>query len=137
MIIKNKDDIETALLCAKSDILGKLLNCKDGVLIEISEFKPKRTNPQNNFYWANVKDITEILRAYNVKKIFLGFELLMTDEDVHQLNKMQFNIDTTKKLSKKEFCDFMESLFAFWITETKGKWQPKELTRGYLERTGL
>ena len=137
MIIKNKDDIETALLCAKSDILGKLLNCKDGVLIEISEFKPKRTDLQNNFYWANVRDITDILRAYNIKKTIMGFKLLLTDEDVHEINKQVFNIKTTTKLSKKEFCDFMDSLFAFWIKKTKGKWQPKELTRGYLERTGL
>ena len=137
MIIKNKDDIETALLCAKSDILGKLLNCKDGVLIEISEFKPKRTDLQNNFYWANVRDITDILRAYNIKKTIMGFKLLLTDEDVHEINKQVFNIKTTTKLSKKEFCDFMDSLFAFWIEKTKGKWQPKELTRGYLERTGL
>lgn len=137
MIIKNKDDIETALLCAKSEILGKLLNCKDGVLIEISEFKPKRTDLQNNFYWANVRDITDILRAYNIKKTIMGFKLLLTDEDVHEINKQVFNIKTTTKLSKKEFCDFMDSLFAFWIEKTKGKWQPKELTRGYLERTGL
>lgn len=137
MLVKNIDNCESSLLLIKAEMYAKLANCPDGVLIEITEFKPKRTSLQNNFYWANVKDVTEVLRAHNVKKKLLDFEILITDEDVHDINKQVFNITTTTKLSKKEFCDYMDSMFAFWIEKTRGKWQPKELTRGYLERSGI
>ena len=136
MLVKNKESIASGLAIIKAELMAKIEACPDGLLIEITEFKPKRTSLQNSFYWANIKDVTEILREHNITKKMLGFEILITYEDVHEINKAQFNITTTTKLSKKEFCDFMDSMFAFWIEKTKGKWTPKELARTYLEKTG-
>ena len=143
MLIKSSDSIQSGLLLLKAEILAKLNNSPEGVIIEVSEFKPKRTNIQNKFYWANVHEITELLRAKNVKKVIdnkefnIKIELLITDEEVHEINKNVGNITTTTKMSKKEFIDFMDKIFAFWITTTNGEWSPKELTKGYLERTGM
>lgn len=136
MIIKNANDIQLALMSLKIEILNTLAENKDGAIIEVSPLKSKRSKLQNDFYWGVIGDLVELFNYYNMTYIVRGFNIAYNKEVIHEINKLQFDIKSTAKLSKKEFVDFMDKLFAFWITETKGKWKPKELTRGYLERHG-
>ena len=40
-------------------------------------------------------------------------------------------------MSVKEFTEYMDKVFAFWIEKTGGYFVPKETTTSYLEKTGL
>lgn len=116
-------------------IKAMLANCKDGVDVEIREHKRKRTNEQNRFYWLNVNEIATVLNEAGAS--YGDYGLAFSTEIIHEINKKMIGEATTTKMSVKEFGEYMEKVFSFWIEKTNGFFQPKESVYSYLERTGL
>lgn len=104
------------------------------VLAEVTEFKPRRTKAQNDYYWEYctqvAKFMTQATGGYTVYKLDYDKDL------IHKIHKKRLSIDTTTKMSIQEFCDFMHEIDAFWITETKGAFQMSETPENYLHRKG-
>lgn len=105
-----------------------------GYDIDVKEHKQKRTTAQNDFYWMNNDDIAHFLNDAGVK---LGFGLPFTSETIHEINKRQLGVPSTRKKDTSDFSAYMTKVFAFWIEKTGGMWQPKESPYGYLEKVGL
>jgi hypothetical protein len=99
--------------------------------VTIEEHKVKRTNRQNDYYWANAEDIAKVLNKNGCFIVRMGTQYEWEKGDVDKVNKKEFCTESTKKLSTKEFGDLMETVFAYWIAKTKGKWQPKESIEEY------
>lgn len=108
---------------------------KTGVMVEIKEHKTPRSNAQNRYYWLNVGDVADVLNDAGCT--YGEHALPYTQDLVHEINKAVFGISTTKKLSAREFCDYMTRVLEFWICKTAGTFVPKESPYSYLERTGL
>lgn len=104
--------------------------------------KTKRSNPQNSFYWKNCTELALFMQdsgsAILVKNELTGkiMRVEYNPDIIHEMNKSQFGIKSTAKLPVKEFVEFMDRFFAFWIQETQYNWTPLESTRGYFERNG-
>lgn len=135
LFIKNCRDIPNTIK-AITEALKQLLNdSQNGVDISISEHKIRRSTAQNDFYWLNCRDIA---RCLNQAKMTWGnLKLPYTDKVVHESNKLVFGIETTTKMSTKEFADYMEAVFAMWQDYSNYGWTPLESPNSYLERTGL
>lgn len=137
MFIRNKEALKRELPNITRSCQGLLDNSKNGIDINYKKHTTKRSDPQNDFYWLNVSDIARFLDeagcSYTVNDVKLDY-----DKDIiHAINKKKFGIDSTKKLSVGEFCEYMEKMFAFWQEKTRYEWIPLESTMSYIERTGL
>lgn len=106
---------------------------KWGYDVEVKEFKPKRSHPQNDYYWVQNESVSKFL---NESGLSMAFGLPFTSEAIHEINKMFLGVQTTTKMSVPEFCEYMTKMFAFWTEKTRGNWQPEESPYGYLERVG-
>lgn len=111
------------------------------VLAEVTEFKPRRTKAQNDYYWVFCEELAKFLQEKGImhKYTFLGKELEkhFTKDSVHtELNKPMFGLETTTKLSIGEFCDYMNKLIAEYTQMTKGAFQMSETPENYLHRKG-
>lgn len=106
---------------------------KWGYDVEIKEFKPKRTNPQDNFYWLQNQSVANCLNDAGLR---MAFGIPFTKDAIHEINKKFLGVQTTTKMSVPEFCEYMTRMFAFWTEKTRGNWQPEESPYGYLERVG-
>lgn len=123
------------LLRLVTPLQARLKTAKHGMDVEISEHKQRRTTEQNRFYWSTVGDIADVLN--DAGATYGEWCLPYTAEILHEINKKIFGVASTAKLSKAEFCDFIDRLQAFWIERTNGCYLPKETAYSYLERTGL
>jgi hypothetical protein len=140
MKISSKAELEPVLR-AMHEQAEALLACEKQVLIEVSEFKPKRSLDQNNYYREYLKQLAFFLEKAGVKKEYsvLGYkvERLFTSDDIHNdIHKPMFNIETTKKMSIQEFCDFIHRVQAYWSDRTGGGFMMSELPEQYLIRKG-
>lgn len=116
-------------------LMARLKAAKHGIDVEISDHKQRRTTEQNRFYWANVGDVVNVLNDAGLT--YGEWCLPYTSEILHEINKKIFGVQSTAKLSKEEFCAFIDQLQAFWIERTDGFYMPRETAYSYLERTGL
>lgn len=114
---------------------ARLKAAKHGVDVTVADHKQRRTTEQNRFYWANVGDIADVLNDAGLT--YGEWCLPYTAEILHEINKKIFGVSSTAKLSKVEFCEFIDKLQAFWIDRTNGYYMPRETAYSYLERTGL
>ena len=114
---------------------ARLKAAKHGVDVTVADHKQRRTTEQNRFYWLTVGDIADVLNDAGLT--YGEWCLPYTAEILHAINKQIFGIETTTKMSKAEFCDFIDKLQAFWIERTNGHYMPRETAYSYLERTGL
>ena len=106
-----------------------------GVDFEMKEHKQMRSTAQNRFYWENVGEVVKVL---NDAGCTYGEDRLPYSSDIiHEINKIKLGVSTTTRLSVKEFCEFMDKMFAFWIERTAGVFVPLESAESYLEKTGL
>lgn len=111
-----------------------LASCKSGIDVEVKEHKHKRSNAQNDYYWQFNTELAEFLKGAGVK--YGKHNLPYNKNLVHDINKTVFGIETTTKMSRKEFCDYMTELFVFWNDETGGHFEMSELPDSYLETRG-
>lgn len=112
-----------------------LLACEKQVLIEVSEFKPKRSNEQNAYYWLYN---SELANFFNDSGLSYGeFEIPYTSEIIHDIQKKLFGVKTTTKMKTSEFCEYIRRLQSFWSEKTKGEFMMSELPESYLIRKGF
>ena len=107
----------------KKQQLIKFLSTQDENLIfKLDEFKPTRTNLQNNLYWSY---ITDIKQAFEDKWVFI------TIDDLHEWFKTKFikwsyknnsitwqritQRKSTTELNKKEFSRFIKDIELYLI----------------------
>jgi sulfatase maturation enzyme AslB (radical SAM superfamily) len=134
MIIKDKDSINIEEVY--KDIL-KALEQYNEVEIKIEPYVVERSLEQNNYYWLCNNSIASFLNNAGIpaKKVnYAGqsFNINFSSQLIHEINKEVFGINTTTKLSRKEFGEYMEKVFALWIEKTKGEWYPPDLIRSYV-----
>lgn len=98
--------------------------------LELAEFKNKRTKAQNDYYWVICEDIAKFLRRNCPPYITYSKKL------VHDINKQKLDIETTTKLSVKEFCEYMNEVIEYWIDKTDKNWTPEESPEEYLKNRG-
>lgn len=111
-----------------------LLACGKQVLIEVSEFKNKRSSEFNAYYWLSNGWVAECLNEAGCR--YGEFNLVYNAELIHEIQKTIFGIKTTTKMKTDEFCDYMHKITSFWIEKTQGNYQPKEVSESYLIRKG-
>ena len=62
---------------------------------------PKTRSPQqNNYYWMIVKSVAN--------------EIGYTHDELHEIVKVKFNINSTKDLEQEEFSDFLDRLIRYF-----------------------
>ena len=98
------------------------------IIVNINTYKPNRSKDQNDYYYRMCGEIAEFLTTAGLK----GF----TKDRVHNINKEKFNVESTKDLSKEEFCEYITVVTAFWQEETNNYWIPSDNPRIYLKRRG-
>lgn len=105
------------------------------VTVEVTEFKAKRSNAANNYYWLFNAELSEFL---NLSGLSYGeHQLPYTAELIHEINKKLFGVKSTKKMSVGEFCEYMNKLLFFWQDKTAGEFQMSELPANYLYERGI
>lgn len=130
MEVKNSDDIEQ--LASK---LKKLV-AVNTVIVTIDDKKPKRTVLQNRFMFKNYQHIGQVLYDSGMTKNVFGIEQAYSQDELHEFTKKTLGLETTRFKGTKEFGEFMERAFAFWINFTMGEFQPLESVSDYFERNG-
>lgn len=111
-----------------------LLDNGKEVLAEVKEFKPKRTNEQNAYYFLINNEVAEFLNDAGLT--YGEFNIPYNKDIIHSIQKKIFGIETTTKLSIREFCDYETKVIHFWQERTHGNWQPTELPESYLIKKG-
>lgn len=111
-----------------------LLDCGKEVILELSEFKPKRNNEQNAYYWLFNGWIADFLNESGLS--YGEFEIPYTAEIIHDIQKKLFGVKTTTKMTVTEFCDYITKITVFWQEKTRGEFQVPELPMIYLQKKG-
>lgn len=107
---------------------GKIINA------EVVEFKNKRNNEQNAYYWLLNGWVAECLNDAGCS--YGDFNIPYTAELIHEINKKIFGLKTTTKMDIHEFCEYTTKITQFWQERTQGEFLPKELPTQYLIRKG-
>ena len=107
---------------------GKIIN------VEVAEFKNKRNNEQNSYYWLLNGWVAECLNDAGCR--YGDFNIPYTAELIHEINKTIFGLKTTTKMDIHEFCEYTTKITQFWQERTQGEFMPKELPTQYLIRKG-
>ena len=111
-----------------------LLECGKECVLELSEFKPRRNNEQNAYYWLFNGWIADFLNDSGLS--YGEFEIPYTAEIIHDIQKKLFGIKTTTKMTVTEFCDYITKITIFWQERTRGEFQVPELPLIYLRKKG-
>ena len=70
------------------------------VSIYIKTLPKSRSPQQNNYYWMIIKDVAK--------------EIGYTHEEMHEVVKVKFEIESTKNLEQDEFSDFLDRLIRYF-----------------------
>lgn len=126
----------TKIKVDNKDILNRIyekallaINAGKELSFEISEYKDRRSMEQNSFYWTVCADIAKFFNEAGIKFKKIEYNKQMFDVEwnsdaIHMINKIVFGLNTTTKLNKQEFADYMDKLFNLWLEKTKGQWLP-------------
>lgn len=104
------------------------------IIVEVSEKKNKRSLEQNNYLWLFNSELAKFLDDAGLA--YGEFKLPYTAELIHDINKRLFGVKSTAKMSRKDFCEYMNKLLLFWQQRTNGEFSLSELPANYLERKG-
>ena len=104
------------------------------VVAEVQEFKKKRTNEQNAYYFLLNNEVAKFLNDCGLT--YGEFNLPYNKDIIHEIQKKVFGVETTTKLNIQEFCDFETQVIHFWQERTHGEWRPSELPESYLIKKG-
>lgn len=141
MFIKDINNLNPVFKLSYEQAKALLDNGKQ-VDIEVKEHKNKRSIEQNNYYWFINGLIEKCLYdagieiESEIKILKIVWKRPVNQKDIHEINKDTFGIETTTKLSVKEFCEYMNKVFILWIEKTHGAFEVPELPQSYLERKG-
>ena len=83
---------------------NEFISQSDGdVSIFIKKLPKSRSPQQNNYYWMIIKDVAK--------------EIGYTHEEMHEVVKVKFNIESTKNLEQDEFSDFLYRLISYFAEQ--------------------
>lgn len=133
MRISNKKELNPVFR-ALYDQAGLLLDYGKEVVLELSEFKPKRNNEQNAYYWLFNGWVANFLNEAGLT--YGEYEIPYTSEIIHDIQKKLFGVKTTTKMTVGEFCDYITKVTSFWQERTHGEFQVPELPLSYLNKKG-
>ena len=133
MRISNKKELNPVFR-ALYDQAGLLLDYGKEVVLELSEFKPKRNNEQNAYYWLFNSWVANFLNEAGLT--YGEYEIPYTSEIIHDIQKKLFGVKTTTKMTAGEFCDYITKVMLFWQERTHGEFQVPELPLSYLSKKG-
>ena len=133
MRISNKKELNPVFR-ALYDQAGLLLDYGKEVVLELSEFKPKRNNEQNAYYWLFNGWVADFLNEAGLT--YGEYEIPYTSEIIHDIQKKLFGVKTTTKMTVGEFCDYITKVMLFWQERTHGEFQVPELPLSYLSKKG-
>lgn len=133
MIIRSKKELDQAFKLAENQAY-LMLDSGKTVSLEVGEFKKKRTNEANAYYWLFNSWVAEFLNDSGLS--YGEHSIPYTGELIHEIQKKLFGIITTTKMSVSEFCQYINRITVFWQEKTCGEFTPKELPISYLERKG-
>lgn len=102
--------------------------------VEVKEHTETRTTAQNNYYHMICGEVAKFLRDAEAK--YGKFKTKFTKQLIHEINKSEFDVETTTKMTVREFCDYMTQVIAFWQEKTNYFWMPSELPTSYLISRG-
>lgn len=102
--------------------------------VDVKVHKNIRSKAQNDFYHQMCTEIADFLRKAEAK--YGKFNTKYTKNLIHEINKSQFDVETTTKMTVSEFCDYMTQVIAFWQEETNYYWIPSELPISYMRDHG-
>lgn len=106
-----------------------LSNTKHGLKVEVKENIQKRSTLQNAFYWACNKEIAKFMTDAGCYFTLQGEKLEYTKDVVHMINKSHTGVETTTKMSIKEFVEFLDKVQDFWVMKTGGFYTPKNVRK--------
>ena len=139
MFIRDKSELKIKFraLFEQAEILIE----NGSIDVEVKKHTHKRSNAQNNYYWLLCTELAEFFQEHDIYDEYVAFGITIkkhhTKDSVHdRLNKPLLGVETTKKMSVKEFCDYMTKIIVFWQNTTKGAWMPSELPSTYLASRG-
>lgn len=140
LCIRDKNEAKRVFTNLYRQVELLLSNGKE-LTVELSEVKQTRSIAQNNYYWEFCKQLAdflqekEIMHRYEVMGVMV--EKPFTSKSVHEnLNKPMFDIETTTKMSVKQFCEYMDKLLIFWQEKTKNEFKMSERPESYLKNRG-
>ena len=70
------------------------------VWLDIKTAPKSRSPKQNNYYWIIIKQVAN--------------EIGYTDNELHEIVKKKFDIESTKELEQVEFSDFLDRLIIYF-----------------------
>jgi len=106
----------------RDGVTQAILQAPEGFIVEIKE--PNRTYEQNALYWASLNDLSEKLfvdgKCFTPDVWHIYFKQRFLSGKFTELpNKQVILLEpTTTGLSKKEFSDYVEQVFAFCAEHT-------------------
>ena len=134
MIISNIDSLNQSFRALHTQAKTMLENGKV-VEVVVSEFKPKRTNAQNDFLWVLYKHLVDfydntgfVIDELDVMFLKSGF--------LHEYCKARFDVKSTAKLDRKAFCEYVDKIQFEMMTQSKGNYEyliptPDLISLGY------
>jgi len=131
MKIDNLKQIKDVIQDIK-EILDKGLS----VVIDIKPFSNTRSSHQNRYYWKVCNHLARWLNYHNIPCILDKMEMGWDQDFIHKINKYKLGIESTKRLSIKEFIDYMEQVNILWNTKTDGNYTIPEPASNYLKKAG-
>lgn len=133
MIVKTREQLNQALELVKSKST-LMLEAGKVVDLEVTEFKKKRTNQANAYYWLFNGWVAEFLNDAGLS--YGEHELPYTSELIHEIQKKIFGVESTAKMNIGDFNNYINRITVFWQEKTAGEFMPKELPLSYLEKQG-
>jgi hypothetical protein len=83
--------------------------------VEIKEYRPKRTNDANRYYWA-ILTFLECETGQDKNQLHLFFrEMFLEHRQITVLNKEIIEIQSTTELNTKQFYEYCEKIRIFVI----------------------
>jgi hypothetical protein len=98
----------------RTAVLRAVSEAPDGHYVEI---KPStRTSEQNRLYWAELQTLSE--KCGHTPEMWHSFfkKHFLRSEAIEMAGEVVIMSPSTTKLSKQEFCDYIEQVFA-WLAE--------------------
>lgn len=126
MLIKNPKALKSSFIELYEQ--AKQLLEYGPVVAEVRPFIDNRSKEQNDYYYRLCAEIAKCCRQAGVDDC--------NKYTIHNLNKEAFGIDSTKDMSKEDFCDYITEVTYYWQNKTNNCWVPSENPRKFLRERG-
>lgn len=134
MFCRSLDNLKNVMDFALKQATEILSTSKDGVDITVKKHVHERSQAQNSYYWVINGEVAKFLDDAGIR---YGADNIHFNKDiVHDINKEVFGVETTRKMVREEFCEYMTKVILEWQERTNFEWAPSELPDSYLAKKG-